>query len=108
MGFLTCVHILPNGGIWDLHLDLFTLLFLCLLQKIFFFFPRIPAAVLGGLGGGKEGKKSPLVSAPKNHHLQPSCHPTWIKSPSVMAAAPLTRGFTLSCGVGGGGGWGRG
>lgn len=50
----------------------------------------------------KEGKKSPLVSAPQKHHPEPSCHPTWIKGPSLVAAELLTRCLTLGRGVGGG------
>lgn len=108
------IYLLLNGGISDLHLDLFTIRFLCLLRQIFF--PRIPVAVFGvGVGGWgvlrdkkKKGKKSPLVSAPQIHHLEPSCHPPWIKSPSLVAAGLLTWCLTLSCGVEGGGGRSRG
>lgn len=51
----------------------------------------------------KEGKKSPLVSALQNHHPEPSCHPTWIKVPSVLVAVGLrARRLTLGlrCGRG--------
>lgn len=43
------IHLLMNGGISDLHLDLFTILFLCFSPEIFF--PRIPAAAFGGFKG---------------------------------------------------------
>lgn len=56
-------------------------------------------AVLEGVRGG-EIKRERKAHWSQNHHLEPSCHPTWIKSPSVMAAALLTRGFTLGSGVG--------
>lgn len=55
------------------------------------FFPGFLGLCLGGLRDKKkEGKKSPLVSAPQNHHPEPSCHPTWIKVPSAVAAGMLT------------------
>ncbi len=59
-------------------------------------------AAFGGLRDEKEGKKSPLVSAPQKHHPEPSCHPTWIKSPSLVAGELLTWCLTLGRGVGGG------
>lgn len=98
------ISLLLNGGISDLHLDLFTIPFLCLPREEFFF-PRIPVTVFGGLKDEKEGKKSPLVSAPQKQHVEPSCHPTWIKGPSLVVAELLTWCFTLSQGVGGGRGW---
>lgn len=73
-----------------------------------FFFPGFLRLCLGGLRDEKEGKKSPLVSAPQKHHPEPSCHPTWIKGPSVVAAELLTWCLTLGRGVGGGRGWSRG
>lgn len=101
------VYLLLNGGISDLHLDLFTIPFLCLPRENFFF-PGFLRLRLGGLRDEKEGKKSPLVSAPQKQHLEPSCHPTWIKDPSVVAAELLTWCLTLGRGVGGGRGWSRG
>lgn len=73
-----------------------------------FFFPGFLWLYLGGLRDEKGGKKSPLVSALQKQHREPSCHPTWIKGPSVVAAELLTRCLTLGWGVGGGKGWGTG
>lgn len=67
-----------------------------------FFFPGFLRLCLGGLKDEKDGKKSPLVSAPQKQHPEPSCHPTWIKNPSLVAAELLTWCLTLSRGVGGG------
>lgn len=72
------------------------------------FFPGFLWLCLWGLRDEKEGKKSPLVSAPQKQHPEPSCHPSWIKDPSLGAAQLLTWCFTHEWGVGGGWGWSRG
>lgn len=54
-----------------------------------FFFPEFLRLCLRGLKDEKEGKKSPLVSEPRKQHLEPSCHPAWIKDPSEAAAESL-------------------
>lgn len=100
------IYLLLNGGISDIYLDLFTIPFLCLPLENFS--QDSCGCVWGGLRDEKERKKSPLVSAPQKQHLEPSCHPTWIKGPSVVAAGLLTWCLTLGWGVGGGRGWGRG
>lgn len=76
--------------------------------SFFFFLAGFLWLCLGFLRDEKEGKKSSLVSALQKQHPEPNCHPTWIKSPWVMAAELLTWCLTLSRGVGGVGGGAEG
>lgn len=73
------------------------------------FFPGFQWLYLrGGLRDEKkERNKSPLVSATQKQHREPSCHLTWIKGPSLVAAELQTWCLPLGQGVGVGGG-GRG